>query len=128
MDTRIVVSLLSLVCLLLSACGKEAVEVDQRYVGYWYNPEDCEPGLRIEADGKATYNATRALSDCDGMRHSGTARISGETLRVGSKRLTIDQGPTPTDAHMVIWPGNGAHLSTMKVVLDGADHYRLDNY
>jgi hypothetical protein len=62
------------------------------------------------------------------MNHSGTARISGGYLRIGSKRLEITRSPTVTPLTMVHMERNGEHASTMKLILSGATYYRLDDY
>lgn len=115
--------------LLVSSCGKEAPDVDPNYVGYWLCTSlECEPGMRIKPNGDATYDHTHALTDCNGMNHSGTARISDGHLRIGSKRLEITQAPTAAPLTMVHMERNGEHASTMQLVLSGATYYRLDNY
>lgn len=63
------------------------------------------------------------------MDHTGTARISGGKLRIGSKRLTIDQGPTGIDSVVLSgqwWPGPGPYTSNMKVVLEGTTYYKVN--
>lgn len=114
--------------LILTSCGKEAQEVDPNYVGYWLGDGSCEPGMRISANGDGTYKATRQVSDCDNMDHNGTARIQADKLKIGSKHLHIDMGPTATAPHSVHMNLNGEFTSTMKLVLEGDTYYRLDGY
>lgn len=130
MNTRTVVPLLSLVCLLLSACGKEAVEVDHNYVGFWKNvSSECRPVLNIMQSGEATYNAKWADESCKHDReHSGEAKIKNGQLHIGGWHERITLPPTAIDPVLVDvqYEYGSSRWSTMKLELSGLTYYRIE--
>jgi hypothetical protein len=130
MNTKGHWAVLVAIIVLCGSCGKEAQEVDGNFVGYWRTwDHPCEPSMWIDGNGDAEYKRTRLMTDCNNMHHSGTARIKGNELCIGTKRLTIDQPPVwiPTmELQDGMWPGPGPYTSNMKVVLAGDVYYKVN--
>ena len=116
---------------IISACGKEAPDVDKNYVGFWKCVDtECRPWLRIEENGDGKYSAKFYDESCKYNREkSGRALIRNGILHIGSFHETITLPPTAIDSFHVRaeWEFGPDHLwSTMKLELSGLTYYKLD--
>lgn len=122
--------------LFLQGCAKEAVNVDPHFVGFWAeeggtHAGTCEPYVTIETSGHAKYWSTEHTQGCQRSWHSGTARIADDELRIGSKRMHIDQYPTAIPQRAINYPGGTNHLegtTSMTMTLDDIVFYRIDGH
>ncbi|MNJ90842.1 hypothetical protein D3C87_84820 [compost metagenome] len=73
------------------ACKKKAADVNPDYVGYWTVSGSYEgSSLVIQSNSKAVYE-TNSGAVTKTVR--GKARIQGNTLKIVTKKFTIDQEP-----------------------------------
>jgi hypothetical protein len=80
-----------LVLLFSFSCKKKAAEVNANYVGYWHGYDsDKAYVLTINSDSKAVYESNGIAT----VTVRGKARIKGSTLKIFTKKFTIDQEPT----------------------------------
>jgi hypothetical protein len=98
---------------LLIGCGKKAHKVDPNYVGKWVGQDDKHTYILVVQDGERGEwtKSDKALFSGSTKTINGHVRVSGNTLRVGLKKLSLDQEPQQF--------GN---IYTM--VLDGVNYYK----
>lgn len=90
--TKIITYTLSILLLLAAfSCKKKAAEVNPDYIGYWTGSDSEKSySLEIQSSSKAVYNRYKDFST---VEVKGRAKIKGNTLKVLTKKFTIDQEP-----------------------------------
>jgi hypothetical protein len=79
------------------ACGKKAHKVDPLYLGTWYGVDTkYRYTLVVKDDDRGEWNKTELGTFVGGSSTTanGHVRVSGKNLRIGIKKLSLDQGPT----------------------------------
>ena len=83
--------LMSALLLCTVSCKKKVATVNSDYVGTWMGYDAYKSySLVIGSDSKGVYEASGSAT----FTVRGTVRIKGSTMKIVTKKLTIDQEPT----------------------------------
>lgn len=85
------ISLLIILFVLLSSCGKDVVSNAHEYLGFWEGKKDNQAFvIRIDNEGYGRYSA---VGDGEMDSAEGNVRIKDDKLIINLRRLTINQAP-----------------------------------
>ncbi|MNJ90861.1 hypothetical protein D3C87_85010 [compost metagenome] len=75
------------------SCKKKAADINPDYIGFWSGDDsDKYYRLSITSESRGVYRAVSYDGD-HRIKVGGKARIDGNTLKILTKKLTIDQPP-----------------------------------
>lgn len=87
--------LIGLSALLLLSCKKSNIDAHQNYIGVWSNNDgDVTRRLEVESNGKSFYEEKTSSGFTNKyVSHNGKFILDGSTLKIGLKKLTINNEP-----------------------------------